>query len=273
MSSAIRWALLAGLVVLGDARAGLFDKLDYDRATQPPIRIVALVPVAESRKLLIRNKNSAGGQAATLLLPFFIGAIVGASAEVNADNENSRKFAQALNERKLGFAVPLANAIRAELLKNGMRFVYLTNQRVTLTEDKKDIDFNGIGTNADAIMFLYLGETGFVSGSFSTTYEPHVVVGVKMVDARTRKPIFARYYCVGCTPATTGVELLPVEANAMKFGNFEQILQGLDQAVESVRGEHRKIAARVVSTIAPPMEAKPPAPAQAEPVAEEQKKE
>lgn len=261
MRSLLQWV---GVVMVGmtaaalgsHARAGMFDKLDYDRATQPPIKVVAVIPLHESRSVAIRNVGSAASHASALILPLGLGLLVGGAAEVGADAENTKRFVQALNERKAGFAVALANAVRAELLKNGMRFVYLANQRVSLTEDKKDLDFNRIGTNADVIMYVTLGQTGYVSSQFSRTYEPRAVVGVKIVDARNRKPVFARLYCAGCPDATRDVQVLPTDV-ASRFDSFDRIMEGLDQAAEGIRAEHRKIAALIVQSIVPPGEVKP----------------
>ncbi len=252
MRAVILFVVFVAALAARGACAELFERIEFDRQAYPAIRKIAVLPIAESRNVQIRNSGSAGGAVADLLL---LG--LGSVTEAVTDTENTKQFVKAVNERKLRMGVPMANALRAELLRNGMGFAYLANQKVSLTSDKKAFDFNAVGTDADAILFVFFGQTGYVSGAFSATYAPRAVVGVVLVESRTRKPIYSRVFCSGCKPALKDAESLDPD-KAYQFDSFEQLMAKLDDAVEGIRSEHRKIAACVVAAVKPAADATKP---------------
>lgn len=219
-------ALLCGVALLisGCVTA---QQVDLDKAANPTLRKIALMPVDPPKNVIVANIGSPA---------MAFGAIGGLIAGAN-DANHSSTYADMLKAGKVELAPAMTAAVQTELRKAGFTVVTITDQKPTLSPDRKTLDYSGIRTDADAILAVRIATVGYMSPQFSTTYRPWVAATAVLFDAKTKKTLYVRTFSAGYEMKVKNAIHVDTSAR-FKYANFDDLSARFADSVDGlIEGE------------------------------------
>lgn len=207
---------------------------------------IALLQIRESKFITVANN---GGAPAILgALGGAVGGGVGGGIQGSINSENSKRFLQVLNDRGIKMARPLASSLQEALRSKGFDVIYLENEGPKLASDGKTSDYSHIETDADAILNVWFGTTGYWSGAFSSAYEPWSIVRVRLLDAHTKKELYFRAFSIGRKRNEDQFEFIPV-ADKYKYETADKLFENFDEAITPILDGHKTAANLIAQRI------------------------
>jgi hypothetical protein len=231
------------LIIFFTGCTSIPQKVDLDSSVKSRLHKIALLKITPSQGVSIRNRSNAG-----VILGF---GVIPTAIEEKIIAEKTNNYLEKMHKRRITFVPELVAALQRELRKSGHDVVYLENQRPQLKEDKKTVDYSNITTDADAILNVFYGSIGYLSPVFKESYAPWVVIGVRLVDGRTRETLFFKNYNV--TQAADRINNPNIDAifpdTKFSYGSFEELMSKFDESIEGILNSQEKIAARIVQQL------------------------
>lgn len=234
-------ALIVPLLLLGCAAV---PRTDFDKSGYQNIKTVTLLVINESQHITARNFTSEGlGVAVGGLL----GGAMAKSVDTTVPANPSEAFLKAINDRKLQFAPPMVAALQKELGAKGIRVNYSPHQKPKLAADGGD-DYSEIQTDADAILNVWFGVTGYAVASFSGYYQPWLRVNVRLLDPHTKRILYFRAFNFGLPLKMHNVEDIAADEK-YRYASFDTLMNKFDEAAEAIVIGEQQIAARIANDL------------------------
>lgn len=230
----MRRIVVAGLVALFSCGARVSVAADESSAAQ--FKKIALVRVAPPK---VRVQNNGGAASA-------LGGLIGAGVQGSVNQDNTKRYVTLLNERGLKPWVELAGAVVASLREKGYEAAYTPDQVPKMAADGKSVDYSVINTDADGILAVWYVSFGYVSESCSTNYDLDLVIGVRLLDAKTRTSVFNKVYKVAnCMPAFSRT----VVESPSSFESADLLMARFDDSVAGVTKAQQAVAAQIAADL------------------------
>lgn len=218
-----KFAFLSTLILLSFSGCASVPKIEADRAVTSQIKRIAVLDIQEPARISVVNIGGA---------PMAFGMIGGLiQGSINA--ENSKEFAAAVKEENISFAKPLQQSVMKALEEDGFVMTDATGQKPKLAADGKSDDYSDVVVNADAMLSLWFGEVGYMSSTYSSHYQPWVVVKARLMDAKTKKDIYFKTFAVGYEIKLKNAELLPADPK-MRFSSFVELKSKKEEAIKDL---------------------------------------
>jgi len=232
------------LIVMGTISgcAQIPKKVEFDSSAKTRIKRIALLQIVPSQQISIRNKSNTG-----VILGFgFIPTLI----EEGVIAEKSKKYVEMMKSKKITFVPELVAALQRELRQNGYDVDYLQNQRPKLI-DKTTVDYSNIQTESDGILNVYYGPIGYLSPEFKESYAPWVVLGVRLIDARTKDTLYFKNFNVSQVADRITNENIDAIFPDEKYlyQSFDEIIDKFDETIEGVLSSQEKIAVRIAQQL------------------------
>ena len=212
---------VAALVSVAMAGCASVPNIEMLHASAAPIKRIALLQTLSPvpQRVLVMNMGGAA---------MAFGAVGGLiQGGVNADH--SKQFAAILAKRPALSEEMMADVERS-LKAVGYDVMVVRDQAPKQAADGKGDDYSGVHVDADAILSVWFGVVGYVSGGFSVHYEPSVLVKARLLDAKTKKDIYFKTFCVGYKMKIENAVMLPADTR-FRFGSFDDLMAHADEAV------------------------------------------
>ncbi|MFA5057908.1 MAG: hypothetical protein WC485_07325, partial [Opitutaceae bacterium] len=113
--------------------------------------------------------------------------------------------------------------VERNLKADGYDVIVVRDQAPKLAADRKDDDYSGVHVDADAILAVWFGVVGYVSGPYSGHYEPSVLVKARLLDAKTKKDLYFKTFCVGYKMKIENAVMLPADPK-YRYKSFDDIM-------------------------------------------------
>ncbi|MFH1499128.1 MAG: hypothetical protein ABII82_15030 [Verrucomicrobiota bacterium] len=227
-------SLLVSLIFSGCASA---PRMEPDKTALKSASSIALLQVQEPRVVEVANIGGAAGA---------FGLVGGIAQGINNANR-SKEFVSALSERKQSLAAPLMTRLVEALGKSGYQ-VSVSDQQPKQSTDKKSDDFSEITVNEDLILLVWIGHTGYISDSFSLSYEPWVLVTARALDARTKRDVYWKSFTVGHDMEINQVVNIPGDER-YQFKSHSEIMDRVDEAITGLIESHNLAAEAIVDDL------------------------
>jgi hypothetical protein len=231
--------------------------VDFKPAADKPIEKIAVLAIHASRQVQVNNQNAAG--TAFGILPALIYGI--------SVDRNGSEYVAEMNKRKMTLAPQLAQLLHRELSRKYK--VVWTQQRARQREDKS-ADYSHITTDADAILSVFYGRVGYLSPYSDTDYLPMVILGVRLLDAKTKETLYYKQFAVHPNAERLGKPFEAVVSDGRyRYRNFETLMADFERSIEGLLVSQETLGLRIARDLQvpeKPVEAAPaPGPAPVEP--------
>lgn len=213
--------VLLGAAVLSLAWGGCVSvpNVDIDRSASTPIKRIAVLGVREPANIQVANLGGAAGAFG------LIGGLV--QGATNADH--SKQFAAVLTQQKISFSETLLSAVEKSLKEDGIDVTLARDQKPKLAADGKSDDYSDVHVEADAILSLWFGVIGYMSPPNSTHYQPWVLIKARLLDAKTKKDIYYKTFCIGYEMKIKNAVLLPAD-DKYRYSSFDELMAHANDA-------------------------------------------
>lgn len=230
---------LLGLLALAALLVGCATKpVPLDQAGAARIHKIALIPIREPEVFLVTN---VGGAAALF-------GVIGGAIQGSNNNDRSKQYTQAIK----GMSVQIAAALSAPLVQGlqakGLEVTVLEGQYPKVAADGKSDDFSQIHTDADAILLVWFGYTGYWSGSFETGYHPWEVVAAKLLDANSKDILFRQNYSAWREPANQGTRYVDMHEK-VGYASFDELLASAKDSAVPLEKAPPEIARQLLADL------------------------
>jgi hypothetical protein len=210
---------VTALFSLALAGCASVPNIEMQHASASSIKRIALLKTPPPQNVLVMNMG--GGAMA-------FGAVGGLiQGGVNADH--SKQFAAVLAKYP-ALSETVMTEVERSLKADGYDVIVVRDQAPKLAADGKGDDYSAVHVDADAILSVWFGVVGYVSGGFSVHYEPSVLVKARLLDAKTKKDIYFKTFCVGYKMKIENAVMLPADTR-FRFGSFDDLMAHAEEAV------------------------------------------
>lgn len=207
---------------------------ELDQSASRNIKTIALLNVAEPKSEVVLNM---GGGAA------LFGAIGGAIQGITNENHGN-SYSEMVAGQNIQFSPETVGAIKNALSADGYNVVYLNDQKPALASDGKTDDFSAIHTDADAILVVWFTTVGYVSPPDMTSFEPWVVIRVRLLDAKSKQDLYFKTFSGGYDMKAKNSIYVPA-ATQYQYQSFDDLTSAFDQSVQGLKISIQDIAAYV----------------------------
>jgi outer membrane lipoprotein SlyB len=230
-------ALVVALLSLALAGCVSVPNIEMQHTSAAPIRRIALLKTAPPRNVQVMN---IGGAAMAF------GAIGGAiQGGVNADH--AKQFA-AILAKQPALSEKIMTDVESSLKADGYEVIVVRDQAPKVAADGKSDDYSGVHVDADAILSVWFGVVGYMSSPYSAHYEPWVLVKARLLDAKTKKDLYFKTFCVGYKPKIENAVMLPADSR-FRFGSFDDLIAHSDDAIAGIVSCEKLTADRIGSDL------------------------
>jgi len=235
ISVAVLSILLAGC-------ATPLEKIELANEEAAKLQRLAMLKMNESQHITARNQGV--GVAGVLA-----GALGGLVVEM-ANVERAKKFVQLINENKLFMGPDMVKALQSSLAARGFEVEYLPETMPILMADGETVDYSHISTKADAILSVWFGDTGYVALSEFVDYKPWVIVGVRLIEPRTKKVFYHQVFSAGIRGTNENIENL-LGCETPSYANEDALLKDVKGAVDGLKACHVTVARTIAEKLRP----------------------
>jgi len=187
--------------------------IEADKAAATQIKRIAVLGIHEPANVQVANLGGAAGAF----------GLVGGLIQGTTNADHSKQFAEALQQRKQSLSEPMLAAVTQSLKEDGFEVMVAADQKPKLAADGKSDDYSDVHVDADAILSVWFGVVGYMSSPYSTHYEPWVLVKARLLDAKTKKDIYFKTFCVGYKMKIENVVPLPADPK-YRYGSFDDLM-------------------------------------------------
>lgn len=240
------FALCSGAAFAGQIealKAHVPDKVDFDAAKNVAVRKIVILHINPTHHFVVENSG---------LVTAAFGGILEHAFEDDANSKHTTQYLEAMKAKSVNFIPPLVDALQKELQAVGYEVSY-TQQGPRLKDDKKTLDYANIKTDADALMTVWYGKTGYWSPTTKPDYGPQIIMGVKLTDAHTFETLFFKTFDItqvaGQVTNDNVEAILPDEK--YRYGNFDDLMAKFDDSVTGLYDSEGLIAAHVAQRLKP----------------------
>lgn len=230
-------SLLIVLLFSGCASA---PSIDADRAAVTRIKRIAVLAISEPTNVQVAN---IGGAAMGF-------GLVGGLIQGGVNASHSKQFVELLKTRKHSFAQPLEESLSQVLHDEGYEVTVVRDQKPTLSADGKSDDYSGVHVDADAILAVWFGVTGYMSAPNSLHYEPWVLIKARLLDAATKKDVYYKTFTVGYRMKIENVVSLPADPK-YRYSSFDDLMARADDAAAGLKNCDDTVASRIALDLRP----------------------
>jgi hypothetical protein len=220
-----------GLAVFGCASS--FPREPFNRASNPPVRRIALLQVRAPLELDVAPSGGAG-------MAF---GLIGAAVEESDHASKANDFNARVSSQRSTLGRELADALLAELKKAGYSVVFLEHERpIEQTGEDDSRDYSKIATDADAILDVSFAKAGYVEDS--SDYVPWILVRVSLISAKTRSRLYSQELSYGTDLLKNGIPHFPSSGTYI-YDDFDSLMERAGEAAEGLKVGLPPIAARI----------------------------
>ena len=204
----------------------------------PPqqMRKIAIIAVREPQQFIVANRSIGN-----LFMPFM------SMAEPGETKRNSEDYVRLMNDSKKSLATALGQS-----LKDGLATRYeivFIEQRPKLNSDGKTLDYSVIKTDADAILHVFYGGTGYMVFREQTTYLPLFALGATLIDTRTHEPLYAKQFLVQPGSAWGDPREVLESDRRYSYASAEDLLASFEESYKGLVETQQAIAQRIVADL------------------------
>src|SRR5262245_37254788 len=221
------------VVLMSGGCAPSVPHLALNKEANPRIQKIALLEVPEPQVHPVVNM---GGGAMAF-------GLIGGLVQAGVNQSNTTEFTKRMKSGNLTLGAALADALRAELPRDGYEVSYLSGVRPKAKSDGKEMDYRAIETEADAILDVWFVAAGYLSTQSSTIYEPWVRVTARLVSSKTREPIYFQILNYGAIMKADGIVNLPATP-VFTYGTAGTLLERANEAADGLRASIQPIVGR-----------------------------
>jgi hypothetical protein len=230
-------AAVAALLLL--AGCASVPNIALDKGGRAPLKTVALIRMGESQYFLVRDLS---GMAA-------LGGLVGGLVQGSLDDQRTKQYLQAVNDRKVKFSERIVADLQSEFAKAGIQMQYVPDQAARLAADKKSDDYSAIKTDKDAILVVWFGATGFVNtAKLSTEYQPWLIVNARLLDPKTKAILYQKTFNLGYAAKIDNAVFINLDQK-YQFGNFDDLMGRVDFSIEALSAGDQLAAEHIVADL------------------------
>jgi len=204
----------------------------------PPeqMRKVAIIAIREPQQVIVANRS--------------LGNIFNPIANMSEPGEtkrNSEDYVRLMNQSRKSLATALAQS-----LKDGLATRYeivSIEQRPKLNSDGKTLDYSVIKTDADAILHVFYGGTGYMVFREQTTYLPLFALGATLIDTRTHEPLYTKQFLVQPGSAWGDPREVLESDRRYSYPSAEDLLASFEESYKGLVETQQAIAQRIVADL------------------------
>ena len=215
------FAACAALLLAGCASV---PNVDVSRADAARIHRITILGVHEPANIWVTDMGGAAGAF----------GLVGGLVQAKIDSDHRKVLAQAIEEARPSLSQELVSTALAALKADGFKATYAPTLAPRPSADRKSDDYSGLHVDSDAMLSLWYKVVGYISPPSSTRYEPTVLLGVRLVDAKTRQVIFEKTYAVGYAWKIRNVVQIPADSRYL-YKNFDDLIAHSADAVTALK--------------------------------------
>ncbi|MEM4987651.1 hypothetical protein V8G57_09665 [Collimonas sp. H4R21] len=201
-------------------------KLPLDQTAVKNVKKVALIPIRESQSITVMDSS--------------IGPLFPNSWNIR----DSEAYAAAINAQNVKMADTLRDTLLVGFQKKGLDVVVLTDQYPKWSADGKSYDYSDIKTDADVILQVWFGYTGYFSGAFKD-YQPWLMVHSVLLDAHTKMALYRQSFSAGMKPIVDSIEFIPIEGQ-IKYISSNQLMLRFKESFDQLLQGHQAIARQLM---------------------------
>ncbi len=194
--------------------------IEADKAAATQIKRIAVLGIREPANVQVVNLGGAAGAF----------GLVGGLIQGSTNADHSKQFVEAMRQRKTSLSEPMLAAVTQSLKDDGIEVTVAVDQKPKLAADGKSDDYSDVRVEADAILSVWFGVVGYMSSPYSTHYEPWVLVKARLLDAKTKRDIYFKTFCVGYKMKIENVVPLPADPK-YRYGSFDDLMVHTSDAV------------------------------------------
>jgi len=232
--SRIKITLMGALLALVLTGCPSVPNVDIDKSAATQVKSIAILAINPPRNVQVANIGGAAGAFGA------IGGLIQGSATV----DHSKQFVAVLNQRKTPLAEDLLSAIGQALKDDGLVVSVTRDQKVKLAASGKGDDYSDIHVEADAILSVWYAVMGYMSPPSSSHYLPWVVIKARLLDAKTKKDIYYKTFCVGYEMQVENAVMLTADAK-YRYASFDDLMTHVDEAIAGLENSQEIAAKRI----------------------------
>lgn len=235
--------LCAALFLCACATPGeSFNKVAVAKDEVAKVRRIALLKIPESQNITLRHDGY-------VVAGVLAGALGGALAEAS-NIERRTRFVRLINENKLFMGPDMAKALEQSLGTKGFEVQYHPGTLPRVNADKTALDYSYISVDADAILHVWFGSTGYFAMNEAMPYHPWATVGVRLLDARTKAVLYHETLVTGVKATNENAVNLP-GCDKPLYVTDEELFDDLKAAVDGIKACQAMIARTIAEKLRP----------------------
>jgi len=212
--------------------------VEADKAATTQMKRVAVLGIREPGNVEVVNIGGAAGAFG------LIGGLIQGST--NADH--SKQFVEALRKQKQSLSEPMLAAVTQSLKEDGFEVTVAADLKPKLAADGKSDDYSDVHVDADAMLSVWFGVVGYMSSPYSSHYEPWVLIKARLLDAKTKKDIYFKTFCVGYKMKIENVVQLPAGPK-YRYDSFDDLMAHTNDAAAGLVDCAEIVAKRIGSDL------------------------
>jgi hypothetical protein len=231
--------LLASLALVAPLRPAVAQQSpDSDRT-------VALLQVREPQSYVVMDFASAGKAATSSAAENAVRAV--------REQDYPELLRDMINGRNIKLGELLLNGLKSALLDRHTEVVYWPDQYPKPAANGRSDDFSGVRVDQRRMLLVWIDAAGVANSALSnlpyvTHYEPWLVVRARLMDAQNKRVLGRADIQVGFKRPFFHLEHVPLDPK-YKFGNFKDVQEHADEAVEALVAAAGLAAQQVIADL------------------------
>jgi hypothetical protein len=215
-----RSMILGPLLCLVIAGCASVPNIEADKSTANQIKSIAVLAINQPRNVQVANIGGAAGAF----------GLVGGLIQGGTNADHAKQFADVLNKQKAPLGETMLAGVEQSLKDAGYAVTVIRDQKVKLGADGKSDDYSDVHVDDDAILSVWFTVVGYMSSPYSTHYEPWVVIKARLLEAKTKKDIYYKTFCVGYKMKIENAVMLPADGR-YRYASFDDLMARVNDAI------------------------------------------
>ncbi len=208
--------------------------IEVDRNAANQIKSIAVLAIHQPHNVQVANIGGAAGAF----------GLVGGLIQGGTNADHSKQFVDVLNKQKTPLAETLLTALEQSVKEDGFDVSVERVQKVKVAADGKSDDYTDIHVDADAILSVWFAAVGYISPPNSTHYVPWVAIKARLLDAKTKKDIYYKTFCVGYEMKIEHAVMLPAD-HKYRYASFDELMAHINDAIAGLLSSEEIAAKRI----------------------------